>query len=116
MSPEFGLNLESSKYRPEITLYKSVDKASTLPGETLTYTITYKNEGQGTAKDVSIIDVLPEHCVLKSIVHSPQSIVSYWYNNGWQTDFNEVATKIRWIIDEVGPGQSGSVSFTVRVK
>ncbi|MEW6103576.1 MAG: putative Ig domain-containing protein [bacterium] len=101
---------------PKITLTKKASKQKVYSKGTITYTITYKNEGQATAMDVSIIDVLPKNTVLESEVKSQESEVSYWYGGDWQESFNQSATKIRWIIDEVGPGQSGSVSFTVRVK
>jgi uncharacterized repeat protein (TIGR01451 family) len=96
---------------PFITLYKSQEKA----GNTIIYTITYTNEGSGTATDVNIIEVLPENVKL-SIVHSQQSIVSYWVIDHWQTDFSELATKIRWLIPQVAPASSGTVSFTVEVE
>ncbi|MFH0775293.1 MAG: hypothetical protein V2A53_07390 [bacterium] len=53
--------------KPRITLKKTSDKKYVAQGGTLTYTITYTNEGEGTATDVSIIEVLPEHCVLKGV-------------------------------------------------
>jgi uncharacterized repeat protein (TIGR01451 family) len=57
-------------YIPHITLKKTCDKKYTSQKGTLTYTITYTNEGNATAMDVAIIEVLPENCKL-STVHSP---------------------------------------------
>jgi len=90
-----------------ITFRKTCDKRYILPGGTLTYTITYTNEGSGAATDVTIIEVLPEHTVLKG--------VRYWYN-GRQTNFTESTTKIKWVIPQVAPGEMGTVSFTCEVR
>jgi uncharacterized repeat protein (TIGR01451 family) len=100
---------------PKITLQKSLNKAKVTKGGTLTYTIIYTNEGNGTATDVNIIEVLPENVKL-SIVHSQQSIVNYYVNGSWQEIFSELATKIKWLIPQVAPASSGTVSFTVRLE
>ena len=111
---------------PNIILHKQADKKVILSGQQITYTITYTNEGSGTATDVNIIDVLPENVKLsivhspqsigKSIVYSPQSIVNYWVIDHWQTGLSQEATKIKWVIPEVAPAESGTVSFTVEVR
>jgi uncharacterized repeat protein (TIGR01451 family) len=98
-----------------IILHKEVDKRFISPGGTLTYTITYTNEGSVAATNVVIIEVLPENVKL-SIVHSQQSIVNYYVNDKWQETFSKDATKIRWLIPQVAPASSGTVSFTVKVE
>ena len=55
----------TSAPKPNITLKKTSDKKYVSPGGTVTYTITYSNEGNGTATDVVIIEVLPENCGLR---------------------------------------------------
>lgn len=45
--------------RPALSISKSVDKASALPGEDLIYTIHYRNLGVGNAKNLVVIDTLP---------------------------------------------------------
>jgi uncharacterized repeat protein (TIGR01451 family) len=97
---------------PHITLTKT---GTSNPSGTITYTITYKNEGKGAATDLVIIDVLPENVKL-SIVHSQQSIVNYYVNDKWQETFSELATKIKWLIPQVAPTSSGTVSFSVEVE
>ncbi len=100
-----------------LTLKKSVDKKYVLSGGTITYTITYTNSGNSTATDVVIIEVLPENCGLRiSDCESKDVKINYWYNDAWQTKFNDEATKIRWQILEVAPASFGTVSFIVEVK
>ena len=56
------------------------------PGETITYTLTYANMGQGPAEGVQVTDALPAG------VASSQTLI--------------------WTIGHVGPGVIGSVAFT----
>ncbi|MDI6752034.1 MAG: FG-GAP-like repeat-containing protein [bacterium] len=102
---------------PSIKLKKEVDKKRVIPGDTLTYTISYSNIGSATATDVVIIEVLPENCRLQTIDNRPQTTeVRYWYDNKWQDTPSDKATKIKWLIPEVAQGASGTVSFTVKVE
>ncbi|MBU0767440.1 VCBS repeat-containing protein [Patescibacteria group bacterium] len=100
---------------PNIILRKSSDKGFVAKGGTITYTIRYENIGEKTAEDVTIIEVLPEHCVLKG-VGGQGSGVRYWYNGDWQSTFTESATKIKWVIPVVSPAEAGTVSFTVEIR
>jgi len=111
-SPIYG-----PRERSYITLKKTCDKKYATKKETLTYTITYANEGQETATDVNIIEVLPENCKLQNAKCEMQNAeIRYWYDNKWQETFSESAGKIKWIIPEVTPSSSGTVSFSVRVE
>ncbi|MEK9148995.1 MAG: VCBS repeat-containing protein [Candidatus Desantisbacteria bacterium] len=102
---------------PSIFLKKSCDKSKITKGGTITYTITYTNEGEGTATDVVIIEVLPEKCRIQNTEYRIQNTeVSYWYDGDWQSNLDEKATKIRWLIPEVAPASSGTASFTVEVR
>jgi uncharacterized repeat protein (TIGR01451 family) len=42
-----------------MTLIKAADKTEAKSGDTITYTIVYKNEGNADAKDVIITDPIP---------------------------------------------------------
>ncbi|MFH0775289.1 MAG: hypothetical protein V2A53_07370 [bacterium] len=85
--------------------------------QTVIYTITYINEGSGTATDVTIIEVLPENCELRIANCESEDVkISYWYNNSWQETISSSATKIKWVIPEVAPASSGTVSFTCEVR
>jgi len=45
--------------QPLASITKSVDKETAVPGETVTYTIYYRNRGNGTAKNLVILDSVP---------------------------------------------------------
>jgi uncharacterized repeat protein (TIGR01451 family) len=46
---------------PQLVLSKSVDKATAVPGEALTYTIGYENIGTGNATAVTVLETVPAH-------------------------------------------------------
>ncbi|MFH0775298.1 MAG: hypothetical protein V2A53_07415 [bacterium] len=98
--------------KPKITLKKTSDKKYVAKEGTLTYTITYTNEGSGTAMNVSIIEVLPENTLLQNATGNP----SYYVNSNWQSTPSPSATKIKWLISQVSPASSGTVSFTCEVR
>ncbi len=102
----------TAEFLPNIILYKEADKRYILSSQEITYTINYGNIGMGTATDVTIIEVLPENTLLQNATGNP----SYYVTNKWQPTFSPSATKLKWLIPSVAPGESGSVSFTVKVK
>jgi len=95
---------------PKITLHKE----AIYKQGSITYTIIYTNEGEGTATDVNIIEVLPEKCKVQSVKSKDE--VSYWYEGKWQAVLSDKATKIKWVIPVIGPTEVGTVTFTVKVE
>jgi len=79
-----------------------------LPGQLVTYTITYENVGAGIAHDVFVINDLGEHFDLSTLTIS----------NGGK--FSTGSRSIFWRIGELAPkGQTGStglVTYSVRLK
>ena len=82
-----------------------------LPGQLLTYTITYENEGEGRAYGVYILDTLSEYFddTTLSITGTYQSA--------------EYISSIRTLVWDIGelaprgePGSTGVVTFSVRLK
>jgi len=84
---------------PVLSLVKSVNKATAIPGETLIYTLNYSNTGGGDATNVVISDTLPTKTTFVSAT-----------NGG--TVANGAVT---WNIGTLLHGASGSVSFTVQL-
>ncbi len=89
-------NLTAKKSNLEI--HKTVDKKSVKIGDTLTYTISVKNNGDKVAKAI-IYDNVPEGTVL--------------LNKDNNEDEN--TKKLTWRVT-VEPGETENVEFTVRVK
>ncbi len=48
---------------PDVTIDKSADKTQADPGDTVTYTLTYRNLGPGVAQDMTIVDDFDERYV-----------------------------------------------------
>ena len=108
------------------------------PGDTVIYTITYRNEGETAARDILINDPIPSGTVyiLKSAEGKDTEItfsidggrsyskppIKYIVKkaDGTQEETEalaEVYTHVKWVINKaVLPGQSGQVSFKVSVK
>lgn len=106
---------------PLLTISKSVTPTVPVsPGGTLTYTLYYKNIGQGTATNVILTDAIPQGTIY--ITNSAVGVntnIYYSHDGGLTYDTSQDApvTHIRWeLIFEIGPGSSGNVSFKVRVK
>lgn len=84
---------------------KSVDfQGGVIPGQTLTYTIEYENEGLGTAYNVFILDELDPNLDEASLVIN---------DGGAYTDSIRL---LEWFVGTVPPGGQGSVTFSVNVK
>ncbi|MEZ4637435.1 MAG: isopeptide-forming domain-containing fimbrial protein [Caldilineaceae bacterium] len=79
-----------------------------LPGQTVTYTVTYENEGGGTAFGVFVADELSEH-------FDPASVVL----TGDGTFYPE-SRLISWNVGELAPkgeiGSEGAVTVTAKLK
>jgi len=90
--------------QPIITLTKSVDQTQAYPGNILTYTITYKNVGNKEAKEAIIEDKIPSQTTY---------LLGSATNNG---NYDSTNNKIIWNIGNLQPGQSGSLSFKVKVE
>lgn len=97
-----------------LTLAKQVDKENVRPGETLTYTVTYTNQGAASLREVVIHDATPAYTRLVSIAAGapPEGVSSVTV----VAPAVGAAGAIRWEFSgELAPGASGAVTFTVRV-
>lgn len=47
-------------FSPDLSLKKKVDKANAVPGDTLSYTVTTRNDGTGDAQSVKVVDTFPD--------------------------------------------------------
>jgi len=75
-----------------------------LPGQTLTYTLEYENQGAGTAYGVYILDELDANLDTATLTVSDGG------------SYSEASRLLSWDIGELLPGEMGSVNFSIRVK
>jgi len=98
---------------PELTLTKSAlvnnqPVSEAASGDTITYTITYQNTGQGDATKVIITDPIPAGT---TYVQNSAAFIS-----GPTGVIDQSTPTIKWTILSVPAGTGGSVGFEVRVE
>jgi len=90
---------------------KSVNKTTISPGESITFTIEFENEGEGTAYGVYIDDTLDEDLdasTLEFFDLLPAIVDSYHYDEKTHT--------ITWYIGQVDPHSGGEITYTVAAR
>ena len=104
---------------PEITLTKTVDIYSALPGDTLTYTVIYMNVGDDLAKDLLISEDIPERTTyVEDSAAGTGTTITFSHDDGTNYDTNQTApvTHLRFLLTgDLAAGASGQVTFKVRV-
>ena len=97
-----------------LTLVKAVDKETALPGEVLSYTVTYANNSSAALTNIVIFDNTPAFTAFSSAGHGtlPNSITGISLNSpGVGT-----AGAIKWTLTgSLAPASSGTVTFSVTV-
>ncbi|MBU0701250.1 DUF11 domain-containing protein [bacterium] len=117
---EAAIEFNILPFPPSLKFTKSVTPAVPVsPGETLTYTLTYINEGSGTATKVILTDEIPAGTsyITDSAVGAG-TVISYSHDGGINYDGlgTEPVTHIKWELNTLAPGAGGNVSFVVRVE
>lgn len=85
---------------PDLTIDKSADKTKAEPGDTVTYTLVYKNVGEGESQGFTIVDDFDERYVTVTDA------------GGGDTS---VPGTIRWAKGILYAGESGKVTYTVKI-
>ena len=112
-----------------------VPASSAMPGESLTFTVSYTNEGQEEARDIVLTNPVPEHMVYEGESAGGEgTVIDFSVDGGGSygaadslnvTDENGKErqavpsdyTHIRWqLLKPVPAGGGGAVSFRARVK
>ncbi len=95
-----SINVVSAK----LSVVKSVDKAFAVKGETLTYTVTFTNEGNININDIYFTDNIPQGTtfVEKSVRINGQNIPAYRPDIGYR-------------VASLPPDDSATTSFQVTI-
>lgn len=91
----------------DMTVTKSVT-GSNIQGQLVTYTITYRNLGAGTATGVVITDTLGSGLTFQSSTSTPPASSVVVNPDG--------TTTIKWNIGNVAPGAVGTITFKAQIK
>ena len=89
---------------PKLSVVKSVDKAFAVKGETLTYTVTFTNEGNIPIEDIYFTDDIPQGTTFvdQSVFINDQSIPAYRPDIGYS-------------VANLPPNDSATTSFQVTI-
>ena len=88
---------------PNIALTLATDKTQALPGDTVTYTLTYKNTGSGDAKTVAITNPVPTYTTYVTGSASSGGV------------YSSTARNLTWSISTVPAGGTGTLTFKVTI-
>jgi uncharacterized repeat protein (TIGR01451 family) len=105
---------------PVLVLSKSVDKASAVPGEILTYTIDYDNTGTSEATAITILEPIPSNTTfVAGSVTASGMVITFSHDSGVSYNGSDTApvTHIKFQRAAALPaGNSGSITFTVQIE
>ena len=86
---------------PILLLGKSTDRTAAAVGDTVTFTVSYGNSGNGPLTGVTVVDTLPAG--LEAMAASGGGVIS--------TDGAEVT----WVLADIAPGTEGTLTVDVTV-
>jgi uncharacterized repeat protein (TIGR01451 family) len=99
-----------------LVLTKAVDRASALPGEVLTYTITYTNLSNAPLGAIEVADATPSWTVFEDAACGAAGAGLSACGVSQQPSAG-AAGSVRWTMTgALLPGASGSVTYRVRVQ
>ncbi len=104
--------VETPPQRPGMAIIKRVDATEAEPGDTVTFTITYRNMGNTPIRAASVVDsLLPRLEYVKGSARGPKGTV-------FAAAENRVgSSELKWDLPGViPPGASGEVSFQAVVR
>jgi len=108
---------------PQLKLIKSSSVSQISPSETITYYNVCENIGSSIASNVIILDQIPSDTIYQLNSITPDALVSgvdVFFRHEADGDFdqNEVEPVIalKWVFDDIQPGEFIETSFKVKVK
>jgi len=88
----------------DLVITKTIVPGSTSPGDPITYTLTFTNNGPHTAAGVVITDIIPVSVTNTSVVSSGVAITDTGASPGYV-----------WSVQDLGVGQGGTITITGRL-
>jgi hypothetical protein len=138
---EFGANAIVTNAPPSVALVKTVlPLGNQAPGADLTYTVAFTNNGGQAAQVFIIMDPVPANTDFKvgsvstvlgttgltvAVAYSNNNGTTYTYTpvsagGGAPAGYDRNVTNVRWIfgnnLPQTAPNNTGSVTFTVRIR
>jgi len=86
---------------PALLLVKRANREYAAPGETLTYTLTYTNQGNAIASQPRLNDQLSQQLLFISADPTPTQILG---------------NVLTWVLEDVPPNSSGNIELTAQIK
>jgi uncharacterized repeat protein (TIGR01451 family) len=108
------LQFKCGVVNPLMTLTKSVDKSHGKPGDTLTYSMTYKNTGTANATFVTLTDPSPNNTTYVANSVTINGTAQTDAADGDETAYSGGMLQIN--IGTVTPGQMGTIIFKVVIQ
>jgi uncharacterized repeat protein (TIGR01451 family) len=103
--------VEEPPHKPGLAVVKQVSASEANPGDTLTYTISYRNMGNVPVTSVSVVDsLLPRLEYVPGSARGPEGAVFTANPN------SAGSMELRWDVGTVEPGKTGAVAFEVKVR
>jgi len=107
-----------------------VEPEGVVPGDTLVFTTSYRNEGTSAVRDFVIVNPVPSDLVLTDEAATETEVSvdggSHWgrlatlkiVNDGGEERPATIQdiTHMRWVFSSVAPSQTGEVRFSARVR
>jgi uncharacterized repeat protein (TIGR01451 family) len=87
----------------DLAIAKAVTPTIASPGDTITYTLTFTNEGTGRALDVTITDTLPLSVTVAGVSRSGATI----------TNTSATLPIYAWDVEDLDPGEGGVITLAV---
>jgi uncharacterized repeat protein (TIGR01451 family) len=105
---------------PAMTLLKSVNSTTGIPGDVLTYTVLYTSAGSTDAYNAVIVDTVPAATVyVPGSASGTGTAISFSHDGGATFDTSEAlpVTHIRWTVAaSLAPGDNGTVAFQTTIQ
>ncbi len=100
--------------QPQMTLTKAVDKSHAKPGDTLTYTIVYKNIGTSNATFLTVTDPNPNYTNYVANSVTLNGVAKTDAADGDEVTYSGGIIQIN--VGTIIPGQTGTITFKVTIK